>query len=372
MTRRLWIAAALAAPLLALMAIDLVAGHGALMWLGMRGRRLLELALATPVCTWAAWPFYVRAVQSVVDRQPEHVHPHRPRASRRPTCSASSRRSCPDVFPASFRDASGLVPVYFEAAAVIVALVLLGQVLELRARRRTGHAVRELLKLAPAIAHRVTDHGADEDVPLAEVQPGDRLRVRPGERVPADGVVLDGTSAIDESMVTGESMPVTKRPGDRVIGGTTNTTGSVVMRADKVGAETLLARIVAMVAEAQRSRAPIQRLVDVVSGWFVLAVLGAAVLTFVAWSVWGPAPRFAYAIVNAVAVLIIACPCALGLATPMSVMVAAGTGATMGVLFRNAEAIEALGQVDTLIVDKTGTLTEGKPDGHERRVAGRR
>jgi Cu+-exporting ATPase len=360
MKRRLWVAAALSVPLLAFMFVDLVAGHGALMWLGMRRRRLLELALATPVCTWAAWPFYVRAARSVITRNLNMFTLIGLGVATAYLFSVVATL-VPELFPVSFRDATGQVPVYFEAATVIVALVLVGQVLELGARRRTGHAVRELLKLAPAIAHRVRDHGTDEDIALADVRPGDRLRVRPGERVPVDGVVLDGTSTVDESMVTGESLPVAKHSGDRVIGGTTNATGSVVMRAEKVGAETLLARIVAMVAEAQRSRAPIQRLVDKVSAWFVLAVLAAAVLTFVAWSVWGPSPRFAYAMVNAVAVLIIACPCALGLATPMSVMVAAGTGATMGVLFRNAEAIEALGKVDTLIVDKTGTLTEGKP-----------
>jgi Cu+-exporting ATPase len=267
----------------------------------------------------------------------------------------------PGLFPASFRDAHGLVAVYFEAAAAIVTLVLLGQVLELRARSRTGSAIRALLGLAPKQARRVAADGREEDVPLDQVKVGDLLRVRPGEKVPVDGVVTEGTSAVDESMVTGEAMPVEKHPGERVIGATMNTSGSVVMRADRVGAETLLSQIVRMVGEAQRSRAPVQRLADTVSAYFVPAVIAAAVIAFLVWALVGPAPRMAYALVAAVSVLIIACPCALGLATPMSIMVATGKGATVGVLFRNAEAIEVLRQVDTLVVDKTGTLTEGKP-----------
>jgi Cu+-exporting ATPase len=254
------------------------------------------------------------------------------------------------------------MPVYFEAAAVIVTLVLLGQVLELRARGRTSAAIQALLRLAPATARRLRDDGADEDVPLDVVQPGDRLRVRPGEKVPVDGVVIEGASSVDESMVTGESIPVHKTPGDRVVAATLNGTGGFVMRAEKVGADTLLARIVAMVADAQRTRAPIQRLADVVSSYFVPAVVLIAVATFVVWMLAGPAPRFAYALVSAISVLIIACPCALGLATPMSIMVASGKGATAGILFRNAEAIELLGRIDTLVVDKTGTLTQGKPE----------
>ncbi|MGH9367401.1 MAG: copper-translocating P-type ATPase, partial [Thermoanaerobaculia bacterium] len=267
----------------------------------------------------------------------------------------------PGLFPDSFRDHSGRVGVYYEAAAVIVTLVLLGQVLELKARSHTGAAIRALLKLAPATARRVEADGTERDVPLTDVLVGDRLRVRPGGKVPVDGVVEEGTSAIDESMVTGEAIPVEKSAGDRVIGATVNGTGSFLMRAERVGSDTLLARIVQMVGEAQRSRAPIQRLADQVSGYFVPAVIAVAVLTFVAWGLWGPVPRMAYAVVNAVAVLIIACPCALGLATPMSIMVASGKGATLGVLFRNAEAIETLRKVDTLVVDKTGTLTEGRP-----------
>jgi Cu+-exporting ATPase len=267
----------------------------------------------------------------------------------------------PAIFPDSFRSHSGQVAVYFESAAVIVTLVLLGQVLELKARARTSGALRALLGLAPKTARRISAIGTEEDVPLTDVHKGDRLRVRPGEKIPVDGVVLEGASAVDESMVTGESIPVEKRPGDAVIGGTLNGNGSLVVRAEKVGAESLLARMVAIVAEAQRSRAPIQRVADVVSGYFVPIVVAISILAFAAWALWGPSPRMAYAILAAVSVLIVACPCALGLATPMSVMVAAGKGAAAGVLFRNAEAIEVLRKVDTLVVDKTGTLTEGKP-----------
>jgi Cu+-exporting ATPase len=267
----------------------------------------------------------------------------------------------PDLFPASFRTHSGTVAVYFEAAAVITTLVLLGQVLELRARSQTSSAIRALLGLAPKTARRLRDAGTEEDVSLDQVQPGDRLRVRPGEKIPVDGIVLEGRSAVDESMVTGEPLPVEKAPDSRVTGGTVNGAGSFVMRAERVGADTLLAQIVRMVSEAQRSRAPIQRLADVVSGYFVPAVILVALLTFVVWGLYGPAPRLVYAFVNAVAVLIIACPCALGLATPMSIMVGTGRGALAGVLVKNAEALEVLEKVDTLVVDKTGTLTEGKP-----------
>jgi len=267
----------------------------------------------------------------------------------------------PEMFPAGFREMGGTVPVYFEAAAVITVLVLLGQVLELRAREQTGGAIRALVKLAPKTARRLTTSGDDEEIPLEMVRFGDRLRVRPGDGVPVDGEVVEGKGSVDESMVTGESMPAAKHPGDKLIGGTVNGTGSLVMRADKIGADTMLARIVTMVAEAQRSRAPIQRLADTVSGYFVPAVLGAAIVTFVVWAIWGPPPAFSYALIAAVSVLIIACPCALGLATPMSIGVGVGKGAGAGVLIKSAEALERMEKVDTLVVDKTGTLTEGKP-----------
>jgi Cu+-exporting ATPase len=360
MTRRLWISAALSAPLLLIAMGDELLGHAISARLGMRARSWVELALATPVCVWAAWPFYTRAIQSVASR---HLNMFTLIGLGVGTAYTFSvvATVAPGVFPASFRTGMGEVGVYFEAAAVIVTLIVVGQVLELRARSQTGAAIRKLLGLAPASARRIRDDGVEEDVPLADVHVGDRLRVRPGERVPTDGVVIDGTSGVDESMVTGESLPVAKRAGDAVIGGTINGTGSFVMRADRVGRETLLSQIVAMVADAQRSRAPIQRLVDVVSGYFVVAVLVVAALTFAAWAAIGPEPRMAHGLINAVAVLIIACPCALGLATPMSIMVATGRGAGAGVLFRDAEAIEQLRSVDVLVVDKTGTLTEGKP-----------
>jgi Cu+-exporting ATPase len=320
----------------------------------------IQLLLASPVVLWCGWPFFVRAWQSLVNRSLNMF-----------TLIGSGigvayfysviATVFPNIFPHAFRQHGGTVPVYFEAAAVITTLVLLGQVLELRARSQTGAAIKALLGLAPKTARRIREDGSDEDVPLEQVQVGDRLRVRPGEKVPVDGVVLEGSSAIDESMVTGEPIPVEKHADDRVIGATVNGTGSFVMRAERVGAETLLAQIVQMVAEAQRSRAPIQKLADVVSGYFVPAVIAIAVITFIVWSVWGPEPRMAHGLVNAVAVLIIACPCALGLATPMSIMVATGKAAQSGVLFKSAEAIEIMRKVDTLVVDKTGTLTEGKP-----------
>ncbi len=359
MTRRFWFGVALTVPLLLLAMGDLVPGTVSRLF-SMHTRTLLGLLFATPVCTWAAWPFYVRAVNSVKNRSLNMF-----------TLIGLGvfvaygysliAALLPGIFPAGFRNEAGEVAVYFEAASVIVTLVLLGQVLELRARSQTSSAIKKLLGLAPASARRLREDGSEEDVPLEQVQVGDRLRIRPGEKVPVDGVVLEGTSAIDESMMTGEPIPVLKQPGDRVVGATINGTGSLLMRAEKVGAETLLARIVAMVAEAQRSRAPIQKLADVVSGYFVPIVVGVALVSFVVWSLVGPEPKLAHALINAVAVLIIACPCALGLATPMSIMVATGKGATMGVLFRNAEAIEILRKVDTLVVDKTGTLTEGKP-----------
>jgi len=318
-----------------------------------------ELLLATPVVLWGGWPFFVRGWESLVNRSLNMFTLIAMGVGVAYVFSLVATMF-PGIFPASFRGHGGGVDVYFEAAAVIVTLVLVGQVLELRARSQTGAAIRALLGLAPKTARRLRD-GREDDVPLEHVQPGDRLRVRPGEKVPVDGVVLEGKSAVDESMVTGEPIPVEKGPGDRVVGATVNGTGSLVMQAERVGAETLLARIVQMVAEAQRSRAPIQKLADTVSGYFVPAVVAVAVLTFTVWALVGPEPRAAFAVINAVAVLIIACPCALGLATPMSIMVAMGKGATFGVLFRNAEAIEVMRKVDTLVVDKTGTLTLGKP-----------
>jgi Cu+-exporting ATPase len=309
---------------------------------------------------WAGWPFFVRGWASITNRS-LNMFTLIALGTGTAYLYSVAATVAPGLFPESFRAHGGEVGLYFEAAAVITVLVLLGQVLELRARSQTSSAIKALLNLAPPTARRIRPDRTEEDVPLEAVQVGDRLRVRPGERVPVDGVVVEGTSAVDESMVTGEPIPVEKAPGGRVVGGTVNGTGSFVMRAERVGSETLLARIVQMVAEAQRSRAPIQRLADQVSAWFVPTVVGIATLAFVTWSVWGPEPRMAYALVNAVAVLIIACPCALGLATPMSIMVGTGRGALAGVLVKNAEALEVMEKVDMLIVDKTGTLTEGKP-----------
>jgi len=360
MTRRFWFSLVLGLPLLVVAMGDMLPGEPVSRLVGPRLRVWLELALAAPVCLWAAWPFYLRAVQSVRARSLNMFTLIGLGVSVAFVYSTVAALF-PGIFPDSFRDADDRVAVYFEAAAVIVALILLGQVLELRARDKTGQAVRKLMELAPATARRLAADGSEQDVPLEQVRRGDRLRVRPGEKVPVDGVVLEGSSSVDESMVTGESMPVGKHPGDQVIGGTVNGNGVLVIEARQVGAETLLSRIVALVAEAQRSRAPIQKLADVVAGWFVPIVIAIAVITFIVWSFWGPQPRMAHALVNAVAVLIIACPCALGLATPVSIMVATGRGATMGVLFRNAETIETMRQVDTLVVDKTGTLTEGRP-----------
>ena len=359
MTRRFWWSAALTLPLLVIAMGEMIGLHlnglvsaRTLSWLG--------LALASPVVLWGGWPFFVRGWQSIVNRS---LNMFTLIALGVSVAYAYSLVATllPNIFPASFRDAAGRVPVYFEPAAVIVTLVLLGQVLELKARSRTGAAIRALLGLAPKTARRISADGAEEDVRLEEVRPGDSLRVRPGEKVPVDGEVVEGASSVDESMVTGEPIPVEKRPGDRVVGATVNATGTFVMKAERVGADTLLSQIVRMVAEAQRSRAPIQKLADLAAAYFVPAVVIIAVVTFVVWSLTGPEPRMAYALINAVAVLIIACPCALGLATPMSIMVAMGKGAQAGVLFKNAEAIEVLRAVDTLVVDKTGTLTEGKP-----------
>ena len=359
MSRRFWVSAALTAPLLLLAMGEYFPGPlarvGAAPWFPWLG-----LAFATPVVIWGAWPFFVRGWMSVVNRSLNMFTLIALGVSVAYIYSVVAT-VFPGWFPSSFRDDMGRVGVYFEVSATIVTLILLGQVLELRARSQTSSAIKKLLGMAAKTARRLGDDGKEEDVPLEAVRVGDRLRVRPGEKVPVDGVVLDGSSSVDESMVTGEPIPVEKRPGDRVVGATINGTGSLVIRAEKVGADTLLARIVAMVAEAQRSRAPIQKLADTVSAYFVPAVIAIAIATFVVWALVGPEPRMAHALVNAVAVLIIACPCALGLATPLSIMVATGKGATVGILFRNAEAIEVMRKVDTLVVDKTGTLTEGKP-----------
>jgi Cu+-exporting ATPase len=325
-----------------------------------RGLTWLEFALATPVVLWGGWPFFVRGWQSLVNR---HLNMFTLIALGTGVAFIYSviATVTPAIFPASLQDAHGRVAVYFEAAAVIIALVLLGQVLELRARHRTGAAIRALLGLAPDTARRIASDGSESDVPLDDVRVGDHLRVRPGEKMPVDGVVLEGASSVDESMISGEPIAVEKTVGDKVIGATINGTGGLIVEAQRVGADSLLAKIVQMVAAAQRSRAPIQKLADQVAGYFVPAVILAAIITFAVWAAIGPTPALAYALVNAVAVLIIACPCALGLATPMSIMMATGKGATLGVLFKDAGAIEVMRQIDTLVVDKTGTLTEGKP-----------
>jgi Cu+-exporting ATPase len=358
MSRRFWVGLVLAVPVFTLE----MAGHvgGLTMPIGPQTSTWVQFALATPVVFWAGWPFFQRGWASLVSRRLNMF-----------TLIAMGvgvawlysvvAAFAPGLFPPAFRDKAGMVPVYFEAAAVITVLVLLGQVLELRARERTSGAIRALLDLAPKTARRIGADGADEEVTLDLIHVGDRLRVRPGEKVPVDGEVLEGRASIDESLVTGESMPVTKEPGAKVVAGAINKTGSFVMRAEKVGADTLLARIVQMVAEAQRSRAPIQRTADQVSAWFVPAVIATAVVAAVVWASVGPEPRFAYALVAAVSVLIIACPCALGLATPMSIMVGVGRGAQAGVLIKNADALERFEKIDTLVVDKTGTLTEGRP-----------
>jgi len=360
MSRRLWVSVLLVVPLLILDMGGMLVGRPDGLIAAPRALSLVELLLATPVCVWAAWPFYVRAVDSLRHRSPNMFTLIALGVFTSYVTSVFAAL-WPGVFPASFREASGQVPVYFEAAGAIVTLVLLGQVLELRARRRTRDAIRLLLGLNPTTARRVGPGGLEEDVPLGSVAVGDRVRVRPGEKVPVDGAVLEGESLVDESMISGEPMPVEKGPGARVVGGTVNQTGSFVLRAERVGHETLLARIVAMVGEAQRSRAPIQKLADRAAGIFVPVVILIAAITFMVWALGGPEPRLAHAFVNAVAVLIIACPCALGLATPMSILVATGRGARMGILFRNAESIEAMRGVDTLVIDKTGTLTAGKP-----------
>ena len=360
MSLRFWVSVTLSVPLLLIAMSEFIPGLDLESLMPMRVWGWIEMALATPVVLWGAWPFFIRGWQSLVNRSLNMFSLIALGVSVAYVFSVIASLF-PALFPVSFRDQSGEVPVYFEAAAVITTLVLLGQVLELRARSRTGAAIKALLGLAPKTARRIREDGQDEDVSLDQVKRGDKLRVRPGEKVPVDGIVLEGSSAVDESMVTGEPTPVVKRNGDRVIGATVNATGTFVMEVERVGPDTLLAQIVQMVSEAQRSRAPIQNLADRVSSYFVPAVVFIAALTFLIWSIWGPDPRMAYALVNAVAVLIIACPCALGLATPMSIMVATGKAAQSGVLFRNAEAVEVLREVDTLVIDKTGTLTEGKP-----------
>jgi Cu+-exporting ATPase len=358
MTRRFWIGLLFAVPVFVLE----MGGHlfGWTHAIGAQTSNWIQFALAAPVVLWAGWPFFERGWASLVSRNLNMFTLIAMGIGVAFTYSVVAVLA-PGLFPAAIRDASGAAPVYFEAAAVITVLVLLGQVLELRARETTSGALRALLDLTPKTARRVTDDGSDEDVPVEHIRRGDRLRVRPGEKIPVDGEVLEGRTAIDESLVTGESMPVTKAPGAKVVAGALNKTGSFVMRAEKVGAETLLAQIVDMVAQAQRSRAPIQRLADQVSAWFVPAVIAIAALAFVVWLNVGPEPRLTYALLAAVSVLIIACPCALGLATPMSIMVGVGRGARAGVLIKNAEALERLEKIDTLVIDKTGTLTEGKP-----------
>jgi len=363
MTRRFWISLALTAPLLAIAMTDMLPGMPVEHALPGDWLPWIELLLASPVVLWCGWPFFQRGWTSIVNRS-TNMFTLIAMGTGVAYLFSLAATVFPGIFPPSFGATnggmSGSPPVYFEAAAAIVTLVLLGQVLELRARSRTGAAIRALLDLSPKTA-RILKNGTEHDIPLEKLEPGDRLRVRPGEKIPVDGVVLEGTSSVDESMLTGESMPIAKEPGSRVIGATLNATGSFIMRAEHVGRETLLARIVQMVSQAQRSRAPIQRLADRVAAWFVPAVIATAALTFIIWSFLGPQPRLAHALVNAVAVLIIACPCALGLATPMAIMVGTGRGARAGVLIKNAEALEIMEKVNTLVFDKTGTLTEGKP-----------
>jgi Cu+-exporting ATPase len=366
MTRRFWTGIVFGAPVFLLAMGDMATGQALSHRIGMARVNLIQMALATPVVWWCGWPFFERMWQSLVHRSPNMFTLIGLGVGAAYGYSVAATVA-PGIFPAGFQVGGAVgalsataVETYFDTTVVITVLVLLGQVMELRARYRTGAAIRALLGLAPKTARRVRD-GREEDIPLADVQVGDVLRVRPGEKIPVDGVVVEGTAAVDESMISGESIPVDRRPGDRMIGSTLVVNGTLLMRADRIGADTVLAQIVRMVGEAQRTRAPIQRLADRVAEYFVPAVVLSAILTFVAWSVWGPEPRFAHALVNAVAVLIIACPCALGLATPMAIMVGTGEGARSGVLIKNAEALELLGRVDTLVVDKTGTLTEGRP-----------
>lgn len=358
MMRRFWIGLAMAVPVVVLE----MGGHlfGQHHLIAPKSSQWVQFALATPVVLWAGWPFFVRAWRSLVSRS-LNMFTLIAMGTGVAWLYSVAAVAAPGMFPGAFRSVDGSVAVYFEAAAVITVLVLLGQVLELRAREQTSGAIKALLNLAPKTARRIRQDGTEEEVTLDVVQVGDTLRVRPGEKVPVDAKVIEGRSAVDESMVTGESMPVTKERDTTVVGGTINQSGALVIRAEKIGRDTMLARIVQMVSQAQRSRAPIQRMADQVSGWFVPAVIVVALLAFAAWSIYGPEPRFSFGLVAAVAVLIIACPCALGLATPMAIMVGVGRGAQMGVLIKNGEALERMDKVNTLVVDKTGTLTEGKP-----------
>jgi Cu+-exporting ATPase len=360
MTRRFRVSVILTIPVVFIAMHHMIPGFSLEHFIKSEVLRWMEFFLATPVVLWGGFPFFVRGWQSIMTRNPNMFTLIGLGVSVAYGYSVIAT-FFPGIFPESFRGESGKVGVYFEAAAVIVTLVLLGQVLELRARGQTGAAIKALLGLSPKTARRIKEDGSEEDVPLEQVSPGDKLRVRPGEKVPVDSIVIEGASSVDESMITGEPIPVLKQAGDRVIGATVNGTGALIVKTERVGTETLLAQIVKMVAEAQRSRAPIQKLVDIVAVYFVQIVILVAIITFILWAWLGPEPRFAYALINAVAVLIIACPCALGLATPMSIMVATGKGATLGVLFRNAEAIEVMKKINTLVVDKTGTLTVGKP-----------
>lgn len=360
-TRRFWVAAALTTPLLVYVMGNMLFGHPLHRWIGPAASQWAEMVVATPVVLWCAWPFFVRGVQSMRTMTPNMWTLISIGVSLAYVYSVVATVA-PALFPDSLRDQAGRIGLYFEAAAVIVTLVLLGQVMELRARRRTGGAIRELLELAPPTARRIADDGSEEDVAVDELRPNDKVRVRPGDKIPIDGEVLEGRSTVDEAMLTGEPVPVEKDAGDSVTGGTVNKTGSFVMRVSHTGADSTLAQIVQMVAEAQRSRAPIQRLADAVAAWFVPAVVLIAILAFAAWLFVGPSPAFSYALVAAVSVLIIACPCALGLATPMSIMVAAGRGAKQGVLIKNAAALETFETITTIVVDKTGTLTEGRPE----------
>lgn len=366
MTRRFWIGLILTAPVFILeMGSHLIGLH----LMSIQASNWVQLSLATPVVLWAGWPFFVRGWQSIMNRA-LNMFTLIAMGTGVAWIYSIIATVAPDLFPDAFRSSDGSVAVYFEATAVITVLVLLGQVLELRARERTSGAIKALLNLSPTTARRLGDDDAEEEINLNQVMVGNRLRVRPGDQIPVDGKVIEGGSNVDESMVTGESMPVRKQSGDKVIGGTINGQGSFVMRAEKVGRDTMLAQIVRMVSDAQRSRAPIQRLADIVAGWFVPAVILIAILAFSAWAVWGPPPAMSYALIVAVSVLIIACPCALGLATPMSIMVGIGRGATEGILIKNAEALELMEKIDTIVIDKTGTLTEGKPKVTAIRAAG--